>query len=93
LKDKNVLSIISKLFYVIAVLMFMIAYFIGGAVILGFTSLLIAAISGLITELLRNKKIIMIIIHVLIILLSLYILFSVILLVFFMASDVLPTLM
>jgi len=71
----------------------MIAYFIGGVVVLGFISLLIAAISGLITELLRKRKIIMIIIHVLIILFSVYILFSVILLVFFMASDVLPTLM
>jgi len=93
LKDKNVLSIISKLFYMIAVLMLVIAYFIGGVVILGFISLLIAAISGLITELLRNKKIFMIIIHVLIILFSLYILFSVILLVFFMGIDVLPTTM
>jgi len=73
--------------------MLVIAYFIGGVVILGFISLLIAAISGLITELLRNKKIFMIIIHVLIILFSLYILFSVILLVFFMGIDVLPTTM
>jgi len=73
--------------------MLVIAYFIGGVVILGFISLLIAAISGLITELVRNKKIIMIIIHVLIILFSMYVLFSIIILVVFMGSDVLPTLM
>jgi len=84
-ETKNILSTTSKILYVLAALILIISFFTRGFVLWGFAFLMIAGTSGLITEIFRERRIILMVGHIIAILISMFALLSVVALVVFVS--------